>query len=364
MDFVTGLPKSPRGNDAIWVFVDKLTKSAHFLPIKVTDSLEKLSQLYFQEIVRLHGVPVTIVSDRDPRFTSRFWESLQKGLDTELVFSTAFHPQTDGQSERVIQIVEDMLRACALDFGGTWEKYLPLVEFAYNNSFQASIGMAPYEALYGRPCRSPVSWLEVGEATILGPELVRETTEKIKIIKSRLLTAQSRQKSYADRRRRPLEFGVGDHVFLKVSPRKGISRFGIRGKLAPRYIGPFEILERVGEVAYRLALPMQLAGVHNVFHVSMLRKYEPDASHVLNWQELDLQADASYDEVPREILDTKEQVLRGKTIRLVKVLWRHHGVEEATWELESAMKSRYPDLFQSGACLNFEDEFFLKGGRM
>ena len=300
--------------------MDRLTKSAHFLPMKVTDSLEKLGQLYIQEIVRLHGVPVTIVSDRDPRFTSRFWEGLQRGFDSELVFSTAFHPQTDGQSERVIQIVEDMLRACVLDFGGTWEKYLPLVEFAYNNSYQASIGMAPYEALYGRPCRSPISWAEVGEAVVLGLEMVRKTTEKVNLIKSRLLTAQSRQKSYADRRRRPLEFSVGDYIFLKVSPRKGISRFGVRGKLAPRYIGPFKILEKIGEVAYRLALPVQLAGVHNVFHVSMLRRYEPDVSHVLNWKELELQADASYDKSPSQIVDSKEQVLRGKTIRLVKVL--------------------------------------------
>ena len=138
--------------------------------------------------MRLHGVPVSIVSDRDPRFTSHFWKGLQKGFDSELVFNTAFYPQTDGQSERVIHIVEDMLRACVLDFGGTWEKYLPLVEFASNNSFQASIGVAPYEKLYGRPCKSPISWTEVGEAAVLGPEMVRETIEKVKLIKSLLLT--------------------------------------------------------------------------------------------------------------------------------------------------------------------------------
>ena len=147
-----------------------------------------------------------------------------------------------------------------------------LVEFAYNNSYQTSIGMAPYEALYGRPCRSPLCWVETGETALLGPDLVQETTEKIKSVQQRLVTAQSRQKSYADNRRRPLEFQVGDHVFLKVQPRRGIVRFGQKGKLAPRFIGPFEILQRIGEVAYRLALPPQLSGVHNVFHVSMLRK--------------------------------------------------------------------------------------------
>ena len=345
MDFVTGFPKTHQGKDGVWVVVDRLTKSAHFLAIRTTDSVLTLSKLYVREIVRLHGVPLSIVSDRDARFTSRFWKSLQKALGTELRLSTAFHPQTDGQSERVIQILEDMLRECVLDFQGSWVEHLPLIEFAYNNSFQSSIGMAPYEALYGRPCRSPMSWTESGEATFLGPELVQETTEKIRVIRDRLLAAQSRQKSYADHRRRPLEFQVGDHVFLRVSPRKGVFRFGKKGKLAPRYIGPFEILQRVGEVAYRLALPPQLLGIHDVFHVSLLRKYEPDVSHILDWQELKLQENMKYEERPRKILDVQERVLRNKVIPLVKVLWEHHGVEEATWELEADVKKRYPELF-------------------
>ena len=163
MDFVVGLPRSQRGNDAIWVIVDRLTKSAHFLPIRRTHSLEKLAELYVNEIVRLHGVPVSIVSDRDPRFTSSFWKSLHRAMGTKLTFSTAFHPQTDGQSERTIQTLEDMLRACILDFKGSWEKHLPLVEFSYNNSFHASIGMALYKILYGRKCRSLSHWDEVGE---------------------------------------------------------------------------------------------------------------------------------------------------------------------------------------------------------
>ena len=178
-----------------------------------------------------------------------------------------------------------------LDFGGSWEVHLPLAEFAYNNSYQASIGMAPFEALYGRPCRSPVCWAEVGDKNLLGPDLVQETTEKVAVIRERLRTAQSRQKSYADRRRRPLEFEVGDYVFLRVSPKKGLIRFrkaGSSGKLAPRFIGPFEIIGRVGAVSYRLALPPSLAHVHDVFHISMLRKYEPDPSHVIEWAGLEL----------------------------------------------------------------------------
>ena len=214
MDFVTGFPKTNQGKDGVWVVVDRLTKSTHFLAIRTTDSLLTLSKLYVREIVRLHGVPLSIVSDRDVSFTSRFWKSLQKALGTELRLSTTFHPQTYRQSEIVIQILEDMFRACVLDFQGSWVEHLPLIEFAYNNSFRSSSGMAPYEALYGRPCRSPMCWTESGEATLIGLELVQETIEKIRVIHDRLLAAQSGQKSYADHRRRPLVFQVGDHVFL------------------------------------------------------------------------------------------------------------------------------------------------------
>ena len=164
--------------------------------------------------------------------------------------STAFHPQTDGQSERTVQVLEDMLRTCVLDHKGSWEEHSPLVEFAYNNSYQASIQMAPYEALYGRPCRSPICWTEVGESSITGPDLIRDTYEKMSLIRRRLLTAQSRHKSYADVQRRPLKFEVSDHVFLKVMPERGVVRFDKHRKLSPRFIGPFEILERVGTVVY------------------------------------------------------------------------------------------------------------------
>ena len=203
-------------------------------------------------------------------------------MGTRLTISIAFHPQTDGQSERTIQELEDMLRACVLDQKGSWEEHLPLVEFAYNNSYQASIQMAPYEALYGRPCRSPLCWIEVGESSIIGLDLIRDTSEKVSSIRQRLLNAQSRHKSYADVRRRPLEFEVWDHVFLKVMPKRGVVRFGKRDKLSPRFIGPFKILQRIGIVAYRLALPPIMSGVHEVFNVSMLRKYTPDPAHVVD----------------------------------------------------------------------------------
>ncbi|XP_027171567.1 uncharacterized protein LOC113771150 [Coffea eugenioides] len=193
MDFLTGLPKSQKGFDAIWVIVDRLTKSAHFLPVSMSFSLEKLVKLYTEEILRLHGIPVSIVSDRDPRFVSRFWQKFQDSLGTKLKFSTAYHPQTDGQSERTIQTLEDLLRSCILDFGGKWSQYMTLVEFAYNNSYQASIQMAPYEALYGRRCRSPIHWDEVGENKIVDPTAIpwiEEAQEKVKLIRERLQVAQ------------------------------------------------------------------------------------------------------------------------------------------------------------------------------
>ena len=258
MDFVTGLPKTQRGHDAIWVIVDRMTKSAHFIATN---------------------------------------------------------------------------------------NYLSLIEFAYNNSYQSSIGMAPYEALYGRKCRTPVCWDEVGERRLIGLEIVQDTTEKVNMIRERLKIANDRQKSYADNRRLDLKFEMGDQVFLRVSPWKGILRFGKRGKLSPRYIGPYEIVDKVGEVAYRLRLPSELANIHDVFHVSMLRKYIADPSHILKEQPVQLKENLTYEEHPVEILDRRDQVLRNKVISLVKVLWRSHTVEEATWEPKAQMRLQYPHLF-------------------
>ena len=345
MDFVFGLPRTFAGHDGIWVIVDRLTKSGHFLAVKSTYSLDKLAREYIKEIVRLHGVPSSIVSDRDPRFTSRFWKSLHNALGTKLSFSTAYHPQTDGQTERTIQTLEDMLRACVLEMRGNWDTYLPLVEFAYNNSYHSSIQLAPFEALYGRKCRSPLCWTELGERSLMGPELVDQTTEQIKLIRKKLVSAQSRQKSYADRRRRPLEFSLGDHVFLRVNPRLGASRSMKSRKLNPRFIGPFQILERIGPVAYKLALPPNLSQLHNVFHVSQLKKYHPDPSHVLEYERMSLQKNLTFVVEPDKIIDAQVKRLRNRTITLVKVVWKGLTEEEATWETEEFMKEHYPYLF-------------------
>ncbi|GKC47936.1 putative reverse transcriptase domain-containing protein [Tanacetum coccineum] len=218
-----------------------------------------------------------------------------------------------GRGERTIQTLEDMLRACAMDFGGSWDTHLPLIEFFYNNSYHTSIKCVPFEALYGRKCRSPMIWTEVGESQLIRPKIMQETTEKIVQIKERLKTARSRHKSYADKRRKPLEFQVGDRVLLKVSPWKGVVRFGKKGKLAPRYVGTFEIVERVGPMAYRLKLPKELSCVHDTFHVSNLKKCLAE---------------------PIEILDQDVKKLKRRRIPLVKVHCNSRQGAEYTWERE------------------------------
>nr|GFA21085.1 putative reverse transcriptase domain-containing protein [Tanacetum cinerariifolium] len=290
-----------------------------------TDSIEKLAQLYLKKIICRHGVPVSIISDRD---------------------------KTDGQSERMIQTLEDLLRACAIDFRNSWDRHLPLVEFSYNNSYHASIKSASFKALYGRKCRSPVYWSEVGDSQLTGPELIRETTEKIVQIKNRLLTARSRQKSYADVRHKPMEFEVGDKVILKFSPWKGVICFGKRGKLSQRYIGPFQIIERIGPVAYKLELPEKLHGIHNTFHVSNLKKCLANENLVIPLEEVQLDNKLHFIEEPIEIMDREVKQLKQSRIPIVKVRWNSRRGLEYTWEREDFFKRNYPHMFSRGQKTN------------
>ncbi|KAI3776070.1 hypothetical protein L1987_45831 [Smallanthus sonchifolius] len=306
MDFITKLPRSSSGYESIWVIIDRLTKSAHFLPIREDYRVEKLARIYIDEIVSRHGVPLNIISDRDARFTSRFWQSLQTALGTRLDLSTAYHPQTDGQTERTIQTLEDMLRAC---------------------------------------CRSPICWNEIGEAQITGPELIQETSDKIIQIRDNIRVARSRQKSYADKRRKPLEFQVGDVVLLKVSPWKGVIRFGKKGKLARRYVGPFKIFERIGKVAYKLNLPPSLGNVHPTFHESNLKKCLADENLHIPLDNMHIDETMHFVERPVEIMDCEVKQLKRSRIPIVKVCWESKRGPEFTWEREDQMKLKYPHLF-------------------
>nr|GEY46360.1 putative reverse transcriptase domain-containing protein [Tanacetum cinerariifolium] len=247
---------------------------------------------------------------------------------------------TDGQSERTIQTLEDMLRACVIDFENGWERHLPLVEFLYNNSYHASIKAAPFGALYDRKCRSPVCWAEVGDAQLTGPEIIQETTEKIVQIKQRLQAARDRQKSYADVRRKPLEFHGGNKVMLKVSPWKGVVRFDKRGKLNPRYIGLFKVLAKVGTIAYRLELPQQLSRVHSTFHVSNLKKYLSDEPLAIPLDELHIDDKLRFIKEPVEIMDREIKRLRQIHISIIKVRWNSKRGPEFTWEQEDQFKQK------------------------
>nr|GEW29336.1 putative reverse transcriptase domain-containing protein [Tanacetum cinerariifolium] len=262
MDFVTKLPKTATGQDMIWVIVDRLTKSAHFQPAKENDSIEKLTRQYLKQVVSKHGVPVSIIFDQD-----------------------AYHPETDGQSERTIQTLEDMLRACVMDFRNGWDRHLPLIKFSYNNSYHTSIKAASFEALYGRKCRLPVCWAELGDS-------------------------------------KPLEFQVGDMVMLKVSPWKGVIRFGKRGKMNPCYIRPFKILAKVRIVAYRLGLPEQLSRVHSTFYVSNLKTCLSDEPLAIPLDEIHVNDKLNFIEEPVDIMDREVKRLKQSRIPIVKVACR------------------------------------------
>ncbi|KAJ9546328.1 hypothetical protein OSB04_018871 [Centaurea solstitialis] len=339
MDLITKLPKTPRKFDAIWVIVDRLTKSALFLAIRESSIAEQLAEIYVKEVVSRHGVPVSINSDRDVRFTSRFWERFHSELGTRLHFSTAYHPQTDGQSERTIQTLEDMLRACVLDFGGSWDTYLPSAEFSYNNSYHSSIGMPPFEMLYGRRCRTPICWGEVGQRVLGSTEVIQRTTEDIQRIRERLRTAQSRQKSYADRRRRPSTtqgFPLEGCDTVPKAGQAGASLYRTVHGPRARWEGGLS----VGAAAV-------LGQIHSTFHVSQLRKCLADETAHIPLDDIQVNESLNYVERPVAVIDRKVKRLRSKEIRIVKVQWQHRKGSEWTWEPEAEMREHYPELFSA-----------------
>ncbi|GJS29857.1 putative reverse transcriptase domain-containing protein [Tanacetum coccineum] len=270
MDLITKLPRSRSGHDAIWVIVDRLTKSAHFLAIRDDFNTEKLARLYIDVIVARHGVPVSIISDRYGRFTSHFWQTVQRALGIRLDLSTAYHLQTDGHSERTIQTLEDMLRECVIDFGGSWDVHLPLAEFSYNNIYHSSIRCAPFKALYGRKCRSPVLWAEVGEGSLIGPELVLETRDKV------------------------------------------------------------------------VRLPEEFKYVHDIFHVSNLKKCLADANLHVPLDEIKVDETLCFVKEPIEIMEREIKKLKHRNIALVKVRWNSKRGPEFTREHKDQMRNKYP----------------------
>ncbi|GJX23340.1 putative reverse transcriptase domain-containing protein [Tanacetum coccineum] len=271
MDFVTKFPRTSSGHDTIWVIVDRLTKSAHFLPMREDYKMERLARLYLNKIIARHGVPISIISDRNSRSTLRFWQSMQEALGTRLDISTAYHPQTDIQSERTVQTLEEMIRACVLDFEGSWDVHLSLVEFSYNNSYHSSVRCASFEALYGRKCRFSIMWAEVGEGHLIGPEL------------------------------------------------KGVVRFGKKGKLAPRFVGPFETIEKVDLITYRLDLHEELDGVYDTFHVSNLKKCLADPTLQVPLDEIRVDDKLNFVEEHVEIMKREFKKLKRSRISIVKV---------------------------------------------
>ncbi|GJR65599.1 putative reverse transcriptase domain-containing protein [Tanacetum coccineum] len=317
MDFVTKLPKSSQGYDTISVIIDRLTKSTIFTPMRETDSMEKFTRMHLKE----------------------------KALGTNLDMSTAYHSQTNGQSERTIQSLEDMLRAYVIDHGNGCVKHLPLVDFSHNNSYHASIKATQFEALYSRKCRSAVCWAEVGQVQLTDPEIVQETIEKVIQIKQRMQAARDRQKSYINLKRKPMEFQVGDRVMLKVLPWKGVVCFGKRGKLNNRYVGPFKVLEKVGSVAYNLELPQELNRVHNTFHVSNLKKCYSDEPLAVLLEGLHVEDKLYFVEEPVKIMDREVKRLKQSRIPIVKVRWNSRRGPEFTWECEDQFQKKYLHLF-------------------
>jgi hypothetical protein len=240
-----------------------------------------------------------------------------------------------------------MLQACVLDFPQKWDECLPLAEFSYNNSYQESIKMAPFEALYGRRCRTPLNWSEPGERWFFRPDMVKAMEEKVQRILHNLKEAQARQKSYEDKRRQPLYFQVEDYVYLKVSPMKAVTRFGVKGKLAPRYIGLFPILERCGPVAYRLQLPETLSAVHNVFHVSQLKKCLRVLDRTIDVMDVTFEPDLTYSEHPIRVLDQRDRVTRRRVLKFYKIQWNQHTEDEATWEAQDFLEKNFPGFLAS-----------------
>ena len=341
MDFVSGLPKTTGGYDSIFVVVDKLTKVAHLIPVKTTSTAVDVAQIFVREIVWLHGVPAQIISDRDTKFTSKFWQAMFQLLGTQLNLSTTYHPKTNGQTERVNQVIEDMLRSYCSQQPNHWLKYLPLVEFAYNSSYHRSLQMSPFKALYGQECFTPLRLADPNLSVPAARETLEEMDNQFSMTRENLKKANDRQKSYADLKRTVRTFQARDRVFLRVKPKRSSLKLGPCKKLAFQYCGPYTVVKRIGEQAYKLELSPHIR-VHSVFHVSLLKQYIADPSHVLNDEDTIFLSQDEFQMQPKRFLEIKERQLRQRIIWEVFVLWKNYPMEDASWENWDLLVTQFP----------------------
>jgi hypothetical protein len=328
MDFIVQLPKTRNGYDSIVVFVDKLTKRAHFQPCHTSITAPEVATIFFSTIFRYHGLPKVIISDRDTKFTSKFWKCLFEHIGTKLAMSSSYHPQTDGQSERMNRTLEEMLRTYTNYRQNNWDELLPAVEFAYNNSKQASTGYTPFELDNGQHPETPSTMASLVLNVAASEEFLNHWNNTIKIAKDTLMTAQQRQTKYANQHRRDLEFKIGDKVLLNASHVKDpVDKERLSRKLTPKYLGPFEIIEQISHVAYKLKLPANIK-IHPVVHISVLKPYQEDDEFV---RPIPPQPEIIDDEVEYEV----EQILDKKFVRrrpyyLVK--WKGYPLHDSSWE--------------------------------
>ncbi|MCO5573242.1 hypothetical protein L7F22_027011 [Adiantum nelumboides] len=305
MDFVSGLPTVQGGYDSIMVIVDMLTKVSHLLSVKKTYIASDISRLFVKEIFRLHGLPKRIISDKDAKFTSKFWKALFEALGTQLCFSSAYHPQSVGQTERVNQVVEDIIRAYCSREPRKWIQFLPLVEFAYNSSFHSSIGMSPFNALYGHECVSPLNFSDPTIRVEATKKMLEEMGEQTKAIRHDIQAAKDRHKHYADQKRSYRKFKQGDKVFLRVRPKRSNLSLGKFKKLSPRYCGPYEVIKVLSDQAYKLKLPEHIK-VHDVFHINLLKLYIPNPNHAVDDEQIVMQKQGVLELQPDCIIETRK----------------------------------------------------------
>ena len=341
IDFITGLPKS-RGFEAVLVVVDRLSKYSHFLLLKHPYTAKSVAELFVREVVRLHGIPMSIISDRDPIFVSHFWSELFKLQGTQLNMSSAYHPETDGQTEVTNRCLESYLRCFASEQPKTWSYWIPWAEFWYNTTFHVSIGRTPFEVVYGRQPPSIIRFLS-NETKVAAVALeLSERDEALNQLKAHLLRAQQQMKTYSDKKRREVKFKVGEWVFLKLRPHRQQSVVKrINAKLVARFYGPSKIITQVGEVAYKLQLPKR-SKIHPVFHVSLLKKAIGNYS-VLGELPKELEVGPVDDIYPEKVIGSRLITQGGVSIPRSLIQWKNKSSEDVTWEDDAVIRGQFPD---------------------